>query len=108
MARHDRNLLASKGIARTMIQQIRRLSGMVALFFVLFGAAAARAHVHIDVNGNINPLPIAVTELQAQDGADPQVGVSISDVVSSDLRNSGAFRPLDPASFIQAAQAAAD
>ena len=57
---------------------------------------------------HINPLPIAITALQAQDGADPQVGQSISDVVTNDLRNSGAFRPLDPAAFIQAAQAAAD
>ena len=93
-----------------MTQQIwsRRLSGMVALCFALLTAAAAQARVHIDVTGNINPLPIAVTELQAQAGADPSVGATISEVISSDLRNSGAFRPLDPASFIQAAQAAAD
>jgi len=77
----------------------------------LFAATApmARAHVTVSVDkGNINPLPIAITELQAQAGADPTVGASISDVITSDLRNSGAFRPLDPASFLQAAQAAAD
>ena len=93
-----------------MLHQIwsRRLSGMIALCFVLFAGVPARAYVHIDVSGNINPLPIAITELQAQDGADSQVGAAIADVVTSDLRNSGAFRPLDPASFIQAAQAAAD
>ena len=80
---------------------------IVALIAV--GAPVARAHVTVSVSsGNINPLPIAVTELQAQAGADPSVGATISDVISSDLRNSGAFRPLDPASFIQAAQAAAD
>jgi TolB protein len=76
---------------------------------VMLGAPFAYAHVNVSVNsGTINPLPIAITALQAQDGADSQVGASISDVISSDLRNSGAFRPLDPASFIQAAQAAAD
>jgi TolB protein len=80
---------------------------VIALFAA--GAPIARAHVTVSVNsGNINPLPIAITELQAQGGADPTVGASISDVVTSDLRNSGAFRPLDPASFLQAAQAAAD
>jgi TolB protein len=76
---------------------------------VVLGAPIAGAHVNVSVNsGNINPLPIAITDLQSQAGADPQVGASISDVVTSDLRNSGAFRPLDPAAFIQAAQAAAD
>jgi TolB protein len=80
---------------------------VIALFAA--GVPIARAHVTVSVNqGNINPLPVAITELQAQAGADPSVGASISDVITSDLRNSGAFRPLDPASFIQAAQAAAD
>jgi TolB protein len=88
--------------------RFRRLSlALVAL--AALGAPIARAHVNVSVNQpNINPLPIAVTDLQAEAGADPQVGASIADVVTSDLRNSGAFRPLDPASFIQAAQAAAD
>jgi TolB protein len=73
------------------------------------GAPAAMAKVVVNVTqGTINPLPIAITALQGQDGADPQVGEAIADVVTSDLRNSGAFRPLDPAAFIQAAQAAAD
>jgi TolB protein len=86
----------------------RRLSGIVAMSIVLFTGACAQARITVNVTGQINPLPIAVTALQAQAGADPQVGESIADVVTSDLRNSGAFRPLDPAAFIQAAQAAAD
>jgi TolB protein len=88
-----------------------RFYSLCVAVIAIFVAAApvARAHVSVSVNqGNINPLPIAITELQAQGGADPMVGASISDVVTNDLRNSGAFRPLDPASFIQAAQAAAD
>ena len=76
---------------------------------VALGAPIAGAHVNVSVNaGTINPLPIAITALQGQDGADPQVGETIADVVTNDLRNSGAFRPLDPDSFIQAAQATAD
>ena len=86
----------------------RRLSGIIALSVVLFTSVCAQARITVNVTGQINPLPIAITALQGQDGADPQVGESIADVVTSDLRNSGAFRPLDPAAFIQAAQAAAD
>jgi TolB protein len=92
----------------TTSNRFRRLC-MAIIVFASLGAPIASARVVVNVTqGTINPLPIAVTDLQAQAGADPQVGASISDVITSDLRNSGAFRPLDPASFIQAAQAAAD
>ncbi len=82
---------------------------MAILGVAMLTAPAAMAKVVVNVTqGTINPLPIAITALQGQGGADPSVGESIADVVTSDLRNSGAFRPLDPAAFIQAAQAAAD
>jgi len=83
------------------------LSLVVALFVVAAGSAAARISVDI-TKGTVSPLPIAITALQAQSGADPQVGSTIAEVITSDLRSSGLFRPLDPAAFIQAAQAAAD
>lgn len=83
------------------------LSLVVTLLLLAAGPAGARISVDI-TKGTVSPLPIAVTALQAQAGADPQVGNTISDVVANDLRSSGLFRPLDPASFIQAAQAAAD
>jgi TolB protein len=83
--------------------------GLFVLCAALLAGEHAEARVTVNVSsGTINPLPIAITALQSQEGADPQIGAMIADVVSNDLRNSGAFRPLDPASFIQAAQAAAD
>lgn len=82
---------------------------LLAAALVAICAPSANARVSVTVNsGTINPLPIAITSLQGQDGTDPQVGDTIAQVVSNDLRNSGAFRPLDPAAFIQVAQAAAD
>jgi TolB protein len=87
-----------------------RLSAWMVLA-VLAAALAppARAALHVDITrGNVAPLPIAITALQPQAGADPQVGQYISGVVTNDLRSSGLFAPLDPAAFIQAAQAAAD
>ncbi len=91
------------GFAATLSPLGRGIVLALALIF------PAQAKVTVNVTqGTITPLPIAITALQAQGGADPQVGAAIADVVTSDLRNSGAFRPLDPAAFIQAGQAAAD
>ncbi len=86
-----------------------RIDWVFAFAIALLGAVQAQARVTVNVTtATINPLPIAITALQPQQGVDPQIGTQIAEVVSNDLRNSGAFRPLDPASFIQAAQAAAD
>ena len=86
-----------------------RLSAAFALLGVLLVAPSIDAKINVNVtSANITPLPIAITTFQPQDGADAQVGGTLADVITGDLRNSGAFRPLDPAAFIQAAQAAAD
>ncbi|HEY3696864.1 Tol-Pal system beta propeller repeat protein TolB [Phenylobacterium sp.] len=67
-----------------------------------FGAVAAsppaaRAEIEVDVNrGDIQPLPIAIPALSGG-----QVGADIAGVITSNLENSGLFRPLDPASFIE-------
>jgi TolB protein len=85
------------------------LGRALALLGLILVAPSALARINVNVtSGSINPLPIAVTPLQSQDPSDAQVGSTIADIVTNDLRNSGAFRPLDPASFIQAAQAMAD
>ncbi|HLG89824.1 MAG TPA: Tol-Pal system beta propeller repeat protein TolB [Alphaproteobacteria bacterium] len=87
----------------------RFVAAFAALLAVACLAPAAGARVTVDITkGTVSPLPIAITPLQAQGGAEQQVGNDISDIVTNDLRNSGLFRPIDPAAFIQAAQAAAD
>ncbi len=90
----------------------RRVAAGLALLTLAAFAAPADAKLSVDITrGTANPIPIAITPLQAQAGGDPQtaqIGHDISDIVTNDLRNSGVFRPLDPAAFIQAAQAAAD
>lgn len=88
---------------------LRLVAVLLALIAAVPFAPTAQARITVDITkGTISPLPIAITALQAQAGADQQVGNDISEVVTSDLRGSGLFRPLDPAAFIQAAQAAAD
>ena len=86
----------------------RRLRWVFAIVGAILTIGSAQARISVNVTGTINPLPIAITPLQGQDPSASQVGATIAEIVSNDLRNSGAFRPLDPASFIQAAQAAAD
>lgn len=62
----------------------------------LIAAQHALALVEIDLDkGNTEPLPIAITEFT---GA--EIAGDVVSVVAADLRNSGLFRPLEQASFI--------
>lgn len=69
---------------------------------VALGTAPARAQLEIDVTqGNLRPVPIAITDFAGGNGEESKYGTAISKVISANLRNSGLFRPLDPASFIE-------
>ncbi|HWE99687.1 MAG TPA: Tol-Pal system beta propeller repeat protein TolB [Caulobacteraceae bacterium] len=71
----------------------RRLSAF-ALGLALASAAPALAEVTVDVDqGVTQPLPIAITTFAGGQGA------QVQSVISNDLKSSGLFRPLDPASF---------
>jgi TolB protein len=86
-----------------------RLGWALAVIGALITLSPVHAKVTVNINsGTISPLPIAITSLQGQDGSSAQVGRTIAGVITNDLGNSGVFKPLDPASFIQAADAAAD
>ena len=64
-------------------------------------ALPASALVEIDVNrGNIEPLPIAIPNF-AGAGEDAKIGADIAGVISADLKRSGIFAPIDPATFTQ-------
>jgi TolB protein len=79
----------------------RALAGgllLLALSVVAIAGAVrpALALVEIDLTkGNVEPLPIAVTEFTGD-----EIARNIVEVVVSDLQNSGLFRPLESASFI--------
>jgi hypothetical protein len=93
----------------THIRWRARLGWALVVVGALFAMPTVQAKVTVNVtSANLTPLPIAITPLQGQDGASSQVGEAISQIVTRDLGNSGVFRPLDPAAFIQAAQEAAD
>lgn len=87
--------------------------GTLAVFLILLAAALfqampARAQLELDVTrGNVQPVPIAIPPFLAAP-AEAQIGADIAGVISSDLRRSGLFLPLDPASFVERAVTASD
>jgi TolB protein len=74
---------------------------VMALLLTALAAAPASALIEIDITrGNIEPLPIAIPNF-AGAGADMQLGVDVAAIITSDLKRSGLFQPLDPATFTQ-------
>jgi TolB protein len=70
------------------------------------GPAGGQPSAVIDVNhARSAPIPIAIPDLVGADGNSAQLGRDIAQVITNDLGNCGLFRPLPPASFIQAAPA---
>ncbi len=64
---------------------------------LLAAGSPARALVEIVVSGgNFVPLPIAIPDFAS---SDPSFGKEIADIVRANLRRSGLFAPLDPASL---------
>jgi TolB protein len=62
----------------------------------------AGAVVELNITqGTIQPLPIAITDFGSDGSVDAQTAREISDVVSSDLKSSGLFKPIDHAAFIE-------
>ena len=65
-------------------------------------AEGNEASAVIDVNrARVAPIPIAIPDFAGPDGASAELGRNIAGVITSDLGNSGLFKPLAPASFIQ-------
>jgi TolB protein len=87
-------------------QFARRTIGAAALFLIATllcaGLAVRPASALVELNvtkGNVQPLPIAIPAFLG--GADAQLGANIAGVIADDLRRSGLFVPLDPASFVE-------
>jgi len=89
--------------------RFRRMSlGAALLFAAAFVAATvpftqrAEALIELDVTqGNVQPLPIAIPNFIGGTEADAQLAADVSGVIAADLKRSGLFLPLDPASFIE-------
>jgi len=78
-----------------LIRHSIRLSSFI--LALLFGLSSAHAVVEIDITkGNVEPFPIAISDFSGE-----KIAQDIALVVEADLRNSGLFKPLDRAAFIQ-------
>ena len=79
----------------------RSLPGYLVGFIIALSAMLAlvipsQARVEIDITkGNVEPLPIAITAFSGE------LGPEIASIVEANLRNSGLFKPIERAAFIQ-------
>ncbi|MSP44124.1 MAG: Tol-Pal system protein TolB [Alphaproteobacteria bacterium] len=84
---------------------LRMVAGAVALVCAQ-GWQPAEAQLRIDITqGNVDPMPIAIPYFMGPSPKETTVGSEMVGVISGNLSRSGLFRPLDPKSFIQKADA---
>jgi TolB protein len=69
----------------------------------LAGLRPAAAQLKLDVTqGNIRPMPIAIPDFITEPGVpDPGMGRNITQIITSNLRRSGLFAPIDPSAFVE-------
>ncbi|MEX2642564.1 MAG: Tol-Pal system beta propeller repeat protein TolB [Acetobacterales bacterium] len=91
----------------TFQQTPRRLAqAAAAALAVLAVVAPARAELQIDITrGQVEPLPIAIVDFTGDAPSGGELGRNVAEVITSDLRNSGLFKPVDPEAFIQSTDA---
>jgi len=64
---------------------------------ILILSVQANAKIEFDITkGNVEPLPIAIMNFEGN-----EVAQNIANVIEADLRNSGLFRPIEKAAFLQ-------
>jgi len=72
------------------------LMAVIAMLFVAIMPIGAEARVEIDLNkGTIEPLPIAINNFSGE------LGPEITSIIEANLRNSGLFKPIEQAAFIE-------
>src|SRR5680860_110295 len=69
---------------------------VLAIVSMLATPMPSQARVVVDITkGNVEPLPIAITPFGGE------LGQEISSIIEANLRNSGLFRPIERAAFIE-------
>mgnify|MGYP001262295040 CR=1 FL=1 len=68
-----------------------------------FSLRPAAAQLKLDVTqGTIRPMPIALPDFLTEPGVpDPGMGRNITQIIASNLRRSGLFKPIDQAAYIE-------
>jgi TolB protein len=69
---------------------------------VLIGGRDAFGQARVTITGGeVAPVPIAIPNFVAGSPADAKVGIDVAQVITDNLKRSGLFAPLDPATFIE-------
>ena len=77
-------------------------AALAAIGLLALAGRPARAELEIDITrGYVEPLPIAVTDFYAEAAEIQETGARIADVITSNLRRSGLFKPIEEGAFIQ-------
>jgi TolB protein len=78
---------------------------ILALMIALMGivvCAPAQAQLQVDVRkGKIEPVPVAISSFHAERPEFNAFAKDIPDIITSNLRGSGLFKPVSPGAFIQ-------
>ncbi|MET0445796.1 MAG: Tol-Pal system beta propeller repeat protein TolB, partial [Pseudorhodoplanes sp.] len=91
-----------KSFSKTLVTRRRALALGTGSLLLAAGLRPASAVLKLDITqGNVQPLPIAVPDFLGGQPADAEVARNVSGIITNNLRRSGLFQPLDPASFIQ-------
>src|SRR5262245_24702067 len=62
----------------------------------------AAAQLKLDVTqGTVQPMPIAIPDFVGGGAADAEAARGVSQVITSNLRRSGLFAPIDPAAYLE-------
>jgi TolB protein len=65
----------------------------------------ARAEIYVDVDGgNVKPISIAIMDFAAVSPANMKIGQDMTAVISSDLKRSGLFAPIEHEAFVDKKQ----
>jgi TolB protein len=74
----------------------------VAAVSALGYASRAMAQLRVDITqGTLQPMPVAIPPFVGASGGVDELSQNVAQVVTADLRRSGLFAPVDPASFIE-------
>ena len=82
---------------------MRPFLAVLALFTILVcSIAPAHAELKVNINsGSVEPMPIAITDFYGASPEEADFGRKVSGVITNNLGNTGLFKPIDKAAFIQ-------
>src|SRR4051812_30980724 len=80
------------------------IAGAASAGLIIGGQRAAFGQARVTITGgDVAPMQIAIPNFNAGTGADNEVSVGVSQVITNNLKRSGLFAPIDPAAFVEKA-----